>query len=718
MLGSIFGKSKIPGRSAVLIIFAVCLFGGISFASERAEKWVELGPAPIGDLRTTGRISALAVSRSDPNLYYAAGADGGVWRSRNGGESWIPLTDNLPTTAMGALALDPKDERIIYAGSGEANFANHSRFGLGIYKSTDGGDTWTVLGEEIFGGRCISRILIDFDNTKIVYAAVTHAGGLPSFDFNMAAAKGHPQAGGPLGVFRSKDGGRTWEHLTNGLPGDLSVTDLAMDATDPLTLYAGVGHVFGHNLNGVYKTVNGGDSWVRLDELSAGNFGRISLGMTPADPKYIYACLIKAATPTGDEAETLNVYRSLDAGDTWTAMTLDSIHSTYGWYLNTLVVGRQNPDLVFTGGIALWRTEDGGYSWDDVRKNQHVDFHALVWDASGRLLAGNDGGIFRSADNGETWTPLNEGLGIVQFYAGLSLHPTNPDVLFGGTQDNGTLKRNGPAKDNWISVAGRDGGCTGIKPSYPDLVLVETQGSGNIYRSADGGEHFVFSGRKININDRNCFIPPFVFDSENDNRLLYATHRIYESINNGIHWYILSDDLTLGKGAVRSLVLAPSRSSFVYAATNDGLILVSSDGGRTWQKSLENIPGWPRIQRQFAVHPQEHLEAYLAVGWFGVDQVLKTADGGKTWICIDGDLPDLPVNIVTLDERTDPPVIYLGTEKGVYRSYDGGAHWAVYGTGLPNCAVVDLLIDKDHSRLLAATQGRGVWEIPLTVFVE
>ncbi|MFH1746975.1 MAG: hypothetical protein ABIG44_08015, partial [Planctomycetota bacterium] len=218
--------------------YSVLLLGvaWLTSGTVQALDWVELGPAPIVNGHHTGRVSAIACSPTDPDLYFVSGADGGVWRTTDGGTSWTPFTQHLPTTAIGALAIDPTNAAIVYAGTGEANYANHSRFGQGVYKSTDGGDTWEVLASDVFAGRCFSKLIIDPTNPLRLYASITRAGGFPE----LAAAKGHPNATGPLGVFRSEDGGVSWAHLTNGLPA-LSATDLSMDVNTPTTLFAGIG---------------------------------------------------------------------------------------------------------------------------------------------------------------------------------------------------------------------------------------------------------------------------------------------------------------------------------------------------------------------------------------------------------------------------------------------------------------------------------------------
>jgi photosystem II stability/assembly factor-like uncharacterized protein len=680
-----------------------------------AQQWVELGPAPIGDYRTTGRVSAIAASPFDQNLYYVGGCDGGVWRSDDAGASWTPLTDQLPTTATGAVALDPNDDQVIYVGSGEANFANHCRYGLGLYKSIDGGSTWEVYGEDTFGGRCFSRILVDPDDTSVLYASITHAGGLPSFDFNMAGARGHPGALGPLGVWKSTDGGHTWAQLTNGVPGDLSATDMAMDPSDPQTLYAAIGHIFGDSRNGVYKSSDGGASWTKLTGgLPTSGVGRISLAVTPANPQRIYASIVHNCDSQGNGASTYSVYRSDDGGQTWVSKYPGSIHSSYGWYLNIITASPTDANVAFVAGLELYRTTNGGDSWSGVQGSQHVDFHAIGWDAAGRLLTGNDGGFYRSANLGATWTPLNEGLGLLQFYAGLSLDPTNSLTIYGGTQDNGTLKRTGPALDDWESLIGGDGGYTGVNQSSPNIVFGEYQGSGSLYRSTNYGGSFGYAGSGINSGDSNCFVSPYEFDPANPNHMYYATYRMYESTNGGTAWSPISGDLTGGGGAaIRGFAVAPSNSNTLYAGTNDGRVQVSFDAGRTWNLSLVDVPGWPRVMRQFAVDPDDDMRAYLAVSYFGEDQILGTADGGASWVPLDAGLPDVPVNTVALDPRYEPKTIYLGTDAGVWRSADEGTTWSLFGEGLPNCAVIDVRVDTANNRLVVATQGRGMWQLDL-----
>ncbi len=672
-----------------------------------AQTAVSLGPSPAtGFGGTTGRVSAIACSPTNQNRYFVAGADGGVWRTTDGGSTWQPLTDFMPTTAIGSLALDPTNENTIYAGTGEANFANHSRYGLGIYKSADGGDTWEQWGESTFAGRCISKLLVSPANPQVVFACVTRAGGFPE----MAAAKGHPGATGPRGVFRSTDGGHTWAQLAGGLPG-LDATDMAMEPGNSQVLYAAIGSIFGSPDNGVYKSVNGGDSWTKL----AGGFpnvnvGRISIAIAPTSPSRLYALVALQSDPTGGGASTLAAVRTSDGGATWQPTAVAGIQATYGWYLSCVAVSPTNPDTVFFGGLSMVRSTNAGSSVSTVTP-PHVDLHAIVFDAAGRLLAGDDGGVHRSTNQGTSWTNLNTGLSTIQFYAGLSTHPTSDVGVFGGTQDNGTHLRNA-ASQTWTSFAGGDGGWTQVDQTNPLRVFAESQGTGALYRSTDGGTSTSTVG--TGLTGRNCFLPPYLIDPANPQRMLYGTERVFVSTNGGTSFSALSPDLTGGgSAAIRTLAVAPTDSMFVYAATNDGRILSSSDGGATFQLRLSGVPGWPRTTRELAVDPVDPRTVYLATAFFGQPQIRRSRDAGATWQSLSAALPDVPVNVIGIDGRGPGPVIYAGTDAGLYRSINEGLSWRTYGDGLPNACVIDLLVETGRHRIIVGTQGRGAWSVPI-----
>jgi photosystem II stability/assembly factor-like uncharacterized protein len=691
--------------AARIAVIAVVGFAHVA----AAQQWEPLGPAPLtGFQGATGRVSSVICHPTDPDLYYVSGADGGVWRTSDGGQTWTPLTDHMPTTAIGALAMDPSNPQIIYAGTGEAVFANHSRYGLGLYKSTDGGDTWMHLAQETFAGRCFSKIIVDPVNTSVLYASITQAGGFPQ----RAAAKDHPQAAGPRGVFRSVDGGHTWT-LLPGLP-DLCMTDLAMDPQNPGTLWAAAGYIFGDEANGIYKTTSAGQAWTRVSAgLPAETIGRISLAVAPSMPSRLYALLTRPATATGGGASSRGAFRSSDGGETWSPIGTGPDQSSYGWYLSVVAVHPTNPATVFMGGLQLIRSTASGGSWSTVTP-PHVDQHAVAFDASGRVVAGCDGGVYRSANLGGNWQSLNTGLGTVQFYAGLSLHPTDEHFVLGGTQDNGTNLRAGNSLV-WTSVAGGDGGWTQVDHANPLRLFAEYQGTGNIMRSTNGGQ--TFSGIGGGLSGRNCFLPPYLIDPANPQRMLYATERIFQSMTGGGGWAPISGDLTAGPpAAIRSLAMGSS--SVVYAATNDGRFLSSTDGGENFTLHLEDLRGWPRVTREIFVDPADPATVYLAGAHFGEwpafpARIRRSRDYGQTWERLDGTFPDIPVNVLAVDTRWQAPVIFAGTDSGLYRSRDDGRTWRRYGAGLPSACIIDIRLDLARGRIVLGTQGRGAWAAPL-----
>ncbi|MBL8760223.1 MAG: hypothetical protein JNL50_02890 [Phycisphaerae bacterium] len=681
-------------------------------APAHAQVWTELGHerSAVSGYQYVGRVSGVACSKTNPNLLYAAGADGGVWKTTDAGLTWTPLTDHQATTAMGALALDPTNENIIYAGTGEANFANHSRPGQGILKSTDAGATWALLAKDTFAGRSISRLVIDPDAPSVLYAGVTRAGGFPA----PAAAKGHPLANGPRGVFRSLDAGVTWTHLGGGGSGlpQLDCTDLVMDPVEPSVLYAAIGFIFGDAANGVYKSVDAGATWTKLGVGLPAAPGRIALAIAPTNRNRLYTLIANPADGAGGSASTLGAYRTDNAGAAWTSLNISSIQSSYGWYLCTIGVSPTDHNVVYTGGLELYVSTNAGGSWSGT-SIPHVDCHDIRFDAAARPVVGCDGGLFRR--EGSTWANLNSGLGIMQYYAGLSTHPTNPSILFAGTQDNGTLLRT-DTSTSWSHRVGGDGGWTQIDQVNPNTMYAESQGTGSISKSTDGGASFSFIGS--GLSGRNCFLPPFLIDPANHNRLIYATERVWETLDAGASWHTLSADLTAGgTAAIRALAIAPSDSSYVYAATNDGRVLVSTDFGATFEVIRENNPGWPRVTRELFVDPGDPRTMYLGVAAYRATQVVRTRDAGATWEALDAGLPDIPVNVIAVDTRSALPRLFAGTDAGVYVSIDDGQTWARYATpgpgAIPHACVVDLRLEPSRHRLIASTQGRGVWTAPV-----
>jgi photosystem II stability/assembly factor-like uncharacterized protein len=703
-----------------------------------ATSWTPIGPAPIvsslipngldpGNTPVTGRIAALAADPTNANIIYVAAAGGGVWKTTDGGTTWSPLTDNQATLSMGAIAVAPSNPNVIYAGTGEASNSIDSYYGRGILKSTDAGATWTLLsgnaGVNEFDRRSISKIIVDPTNANTVYVALTWGpenGVWPS----------------SFGIFKSTDGGQTWTNTTAGITTDPLAwfTDVVLDPVNPQTLYAAAGTFIGNAANGVYKSSDGGATWS-----TAGNFpmgssdGLIKLAIAPSAPQTLYASITDPSS-----GGLLEMMKTTDDGRTWTALTKTPDYmGNQGWYNPSLAVDPFNPNIVYAGGTnttgqnqklkGLIESTDGGNSWADIstgtsnKTGPHTDQHAFAFDANGKLLDGNDGGIWR-LDNPDpknvVWADINANLNTITF-TGIALDPTNPSIAYGGSQDNGTEKFTGSV--GWTQFGKNDGGYVRVDPSNPSTVYFTYNHSSASWflRSDDGGTTAESLMYGINPNEPANFYVPYVMDPSNSSRLVLGTNRVYETTDRADHWSPISTPNVNGWNSsqpISALGLPSGNPNTAYAITNDGHVFVTTDHGNTWHErdipgfSAHIIAGAPLAG--IAVDPAHEAVAYVVVDQFsgGPDgHVYRTADYGQHWTDISGNLPDTPTTAIILDSRTN--MLYVGTDIGVYSSSNGGATWAPFQTGLPNVRVVDLELCPALNILAAGTHGRGMWEI-------
>ena len=700
------------GRLAALLLLAVAAArGGVA----AAQQWQPLGPAPIacGEFAGfTGRVADLALSRHDPDLYFAAAASGGVWRSTDGGASWSPLTDHLPTTALGAIALDPRDESLVYAGSGEANYAYHSLYGAGFYRSADLGQTFGVLAAKRFAGLAFSELAAGPDGR--LWAGVSRAGGTFA---GFEGARRHPRRRAPMGLFRSANGGRAWTLVRNGLP-PLPVADVDIDPGDHRRIFVTASDVFGDRRNGVYLSTDGGARFREVLGIAGTSLGRIALAIAPSDPRFVYAIASRPAgrettggfTPVGDAV--LALFASSDGGATWTATHPGDFLGDQGVYDIAIAVSPQDPRVVLLGGVQMLRSRDGGATFANVTP-PHVDIHDIEFDAAGRLLAAGDGGVFRSEDLGDSWETLNGGLGTVQYYAGLALSPLDPELVLVGSQDNGTHLRRPDGR--WEQVLGGDGGWGDVRDEDPDTFVVQFQGTGNAFRTEDGGLSFTRVAGAVPPEDRTAFQAPLLFgpDSAEGEVLYYATQRLHVR-EGGRPFTPVSPDLTGGAPwAVRSIAVSPADPATLWATTNDGRVLVTADRGASWTRVRSGLEGWPRIMRQVAADPLDPDLAVVVDGGFGGARVLLTRNLGRAWTEIGRRLPDLPIFAVAIAHVGGRRHVFAGTDRGVFVTANDGKGWARYGAGLPNAPVHDLVVDTVHGRVVVATLGRGVSSSPL-----
>ena len=655
-----------------------------------------IGPSPMygepwSDGTVSGRITYILPHPTDPNTIYIAAAGGGVWKTTDGGNTWVPLTDGLPVLTSGALAFDPTDPNVIYYGTGEQNYCGWSCLpGDGLYRSTDGGATWVKIGTRDEVGDYIDQIYVRPDNPDVIFVASND------------------------GLARSTDGGSTWSWVftTN------DVNSIVARSDDPDHMFIGV---YG---SGVYESTDGGSTWTAVSALPTSGIGRVELAISPSNPDILYASF----TDTYGGLEGL--YKTTDGGATWTQLTStpDYLRSQ-GDYDHTIIVHPTNPDTVFAGGVfpydstrhGIVRTFDGGSTWEDVTDRGtsgkvHPDIHHFAWGADGALYVASDGGLWRSYDYGNSWENLNDGLGITQFYT-LDVHPNDSSLAAGGTQDNGTAGWYYSWGDDWWNFKGGDGGPVLWLPFSPDsligtyinmrsLALYEWDGTDYQYRSYIGTP---WSG------DRACWAcGPLKGDPTGLSQTLFAgTYRIWISYDGGANWSPLTGSLvSSSSGYLVSMAVSPSLDT-LYVGSSSADFKVSFDGGATWTaRSLPDVSTWEDIFA-IVVNPNNAAEVYAIIKQSYGAKVVRSDDAGATWTDISGDLPNIAPLSLAVDFRTSPPTVYVGNYRGLYYSTDQSTYTRI--TGVPATAIYALDLDPSGRYLFAATHGRGTWKVELPV---
>jgi photosystem II stability/assembly factor-like uncharacterized protein len=683
--------------------------------------WTPSGPAPIvngntpGNQPTSGRTGGVAAHPTDPNTIYIAAVGGGIWKTTNGGTTWTPLTDNEATLWSYAVAVSKSNPDIVYAGTGEPTNSILSFYGRGVLKSNNGGGSWTLMGASVFDRRTISRVVIHPTDPDTVYVAT--GGGLNGL-------------GGNRGVWKSTDGGANWANTTSpaitGAQFSGNYSDLLMHPTDPQTLYCAVGAYNGHLKNGVYMTSNGATSWaVSGNHPTGASLGRISIAICRNNPLVLYSIISDPSSHA-----LLKMMKTVDGGTTWTEVVgVPNFMGGQGWYDQCIAVDPSNPDVVYVGGQAgpngIQKTENGGTSWvgitfDSGFDGPHVDHHAMAFDANDKLLETNDGGVWRLDDPAlatMNWTSINGNLQITQFI-GIAMDPNNVELAYGGSQDNGTKMFTGFL--GWTAIRGGDGGHVEVDPTN-GLTIYHTfqypRTSGTWERSDDGGASWQPKQNGINTADPGNFYVPLILDPSNPTRLLTGTSRLYETVDKAENWVAISAPATNGWGAanaIDAIGLSATDVNVIYACAA-GAIYRTDNHGATW--SLRNGGTSGDHFHDIFIDPTDHDIAYVVRDRFGAGgHAFRTTNGGVNWTNISGNLPDIPAQSIHVAINNPGPAddaYYVGTDTGVYRSIDGGATWAPHVTGMPNVAVFDLDYNPNTNVLMAGTHGRGTFQILL-----
>jgi photosystem II stability/assembly factor-like uncharacterized protein len=734
-------KSTLQVTLAALVL---TLFGAAGRADEpdnkggppefKKLKYRSIGPA-VG-----GRASRAAGVPGDPLTYYAATASGGVWKSSDGGLTWKPIFDDQPTASIGSLAIAPSDPNVIYVGSGEANIRGNVAAGNGIYKSTDAGKTWQHVWKQ--EGQ-IGTMVVHPKNPDIAFAAVLgHAFG-PNEE---------------RGVYRTSDGGKTWQKVLYK-DRDTGASDVCLDPANPRIVFAGLWQArrrpweltSGGPGSGLYVSRDGGDTWKQLTGKEApdgttpgkglpeGPWGKVGVAVAPSDSRRIYALI---------EADKGGLYRSDDGGDTWQLANPGHYLRQRAWYYTTLTVDPRNPDVIWCPQVPMLRSIDGGKTFRKVKGLHHGDNHDLWIDPTNprRMIGSNDGGVDITTSGGETW--YSPPLPIAQFYH-VSVDNRTPYHVSGCMQDLGTaagpsnsLSSSGITTGDWHEVGGGEAGHTVHDPADPSIVYAGEYG-GYISRY----DHRTRQARNVSIYPYNPsghggedlryrfqWTAPIEISPHDPKSVYHAANVLFKTTDGGKTWTPISGDLTRNDKAkqkwsggpitgdntgveiyctIFALAESPKQKGLIWTGSDDGLVHVTADGGKTWTNVTANIPGLPDWGTVSCIEasPFDAGTAYVVVDAHRLDDMrpylFKTTDQGKTWKSLAAGLPpDVYLHVV----REDPKhkgLLYVGTERGVAYSLDDGATWKQLRLNLPTVAVHDLRV-KDND-LVVGTHGRSLW---------
>lgn len=694
--------------------------------------WSFLGPGNIG-----GRTRAWIIHPANPDTMYAAGVAGGVWKTTNGGASWTPISDLIANLGVCALAMAPDNPNIIYAGTGESFAGAIGLTGNGVFKTTDGGATWTHLAFTAKNSNftLVNKIVVSPNNSQTVYAATNS------------------------GVWRSLDGGTSWSRVHN----QTSCVDLVArsdQATD---------HLFTacrpNNQGTIYRNTDAGSAGVWDQVHTETGMGRVALAIAPSNQNIVYALAVSLVPgPNNRYANGLHaVFRSTNGGEagSWEARVrntdatlfntlllsnlsvavCNNIFVNQGNYDSVIAVDPADPNRVWAGGVALFRSDDGGANWGLAACGEtHVDYHAVVFhpqyngSTNKTMFVGNDGGVFKTTDaraavrttvcgpqncaGQVTFSTLNNSYGVTQFYNGAP-YPDGKTYL-GGAQDNGVSRGTDAAgPNNWTQIQGGDGGYVAVDPNNTNILYVGIQ-NGTFLKSVNGGANFSPSSTGIS-ESRFLFIAPFVMDPTNSQRLYTGGSKLWRTSNGAANWTQASAELT--NNTISSIAISPLNANNALVGTASGFIHRTNAATTTDASTV-----WPSVRPRgglvswVAFDSKNDNIAYATYSTFNTQptdrHVYKSVDGGATWAAIDGSgagaLPDVPTHCIVVDPNNSNR-LYVGTDVGVFSSVDGGVSWAVENTGFANVITETLAVNTGGSTkyLFAFTHGRGAWRVDL-----
>jgi photosystem II stability/assembly factor-like uncharacterized protein len=720
-------------RSAVVL--GLCVPVIASAQSVPPQLFEGLHYRLIGPFRA-GRAVAVTGVPGNNTTFYFGGVDGGVWKTTDAGTVWKPVFDHEPVASIGAIEVAPSDPNVIYVGTGESDIRSDLASGDGVYRSTNAGRTWTHVG--LTDSKQISRVVVDPDNAKIVYVGVLGDAYGPS-----------PERG----VYKSVDGGRTWQHVLYKGP-SVGISDLAIAEDKPNVLFAGTWNAHRPPWTtyppikgpgtGLYRSTDAGKTWTRITGhgLPGGVWGRPGVAVAP-DGRLVYA-VVKTSVP-----KLSGVYRSDDGGNSWTLVNNDPRLTSRDWYFDSITVDPQHPDVVYVPNVAMYKLADGGKTLTIVRGAPGGDDYHQIWvdpKNSDSMILGTDQGTTLSLDGGKTWTPwYNQPT--AQLYHVIT-NDQFPYVVYAAQQDSGSVgvysrtNHGQITPRDWFPAGGSEAGYIAPDPLNPN-VIYETDTYGTVTRwnrktslsqdiSPDPGQGFSIS----DINTwkyRDPWTPPLVFSPVDKHALYLGTQYVMKTTDGGLHWEEISPDLTgavtprpyvkpgttptpeeaikAGYGVVNSIAPSPLDANEIWAGSNTGLIHLTLDGGKTWKNvTPPGLKPWSCISM---------IEAsYFDKGeaWAAVDRhrmmdttpyLYRTTDYGKTWTLITKGIPAGHFVRAVREDPKSPNLLFAGTEFGIYVSFNGGNQWQSLQLNLPVSSVRDMVVHDND--LIVATHGRSMW---------